>query len=75
MGKILKFTNHCKYLGVVITKDLKWKMHIDYVTNKAKATKILALLKHVLYNAPTKVKLIAYKILRRPLLEYACEEL
>lgn len=34
---------------------------------------ILGLIKRTLYRAPEKVKLIAYKSLCRPLLEYACE--
>ena len=38
-----------------------------------KAYKVFGLVKHTLYNAPIKVKLIAYKTLCRPLVEYACE--
>ena len=45
--------------------------HIDYTTNKA--LRVLGLIKHVLYDAPEKVRLLAYVTLCRPLLEYACE--
>lgn len=60
-----------KYLGIYLVHDLKWDYHINSVVNKA--MRILGLIKNVLYDAPVKVKLIAYTTLCRPLLEYACE--
>ena len=50
---------------------MKWGCHIDYAANKA--LRVLGLIKHVLYDAPKKVRLLAYVTLCRPLLEYACE--
>ena len=54
---------------------MKWGCHIDYTTNKA--LRVLGLInKHVLYDAPAKVRLFAYDVtlLCRPLLKkYACE--
>jgi hypothetical protein len=60
-----------KYLGILLSHDLKWVTHVDSIVHKA--TKILGLLKHSLCYAPQEVKLLAYKTLCRPLLEYACE--
>ena len=54
---------------------MKWGCHIDYTTNKA--LRVLGLInKHVLYDAPAKVRLFAYDVTLqcRPLLKkYACE--
>ena len=58
-----------KYLGVLISSNLKWETHINAIVNKAMRT--LGLLKHTLFHADKKTKLIAYKTLCRPLLEYA----
>lgn len=60
-----------KYLGVIITSDLKWNEHVDYVAKKA--TKKLWYLRRKLLKTPPSVKLIAYKALVRPTLEYASE--
>ena len=70
-GKLLTSMQPVKYLGVYLSHDMKWCCHIDYIANKA--LRVLGLIKHLLYDAPGKVKLIAYVTLRRPLLEYACE--
>ena len=58
-----------KYLGVYLSKDNKWNTHIEYVCMKA--SRILGLLKNTISDAPVAVKLIAYKQLCRPILEYA----
>ena len=50
---------------------MKWGCHIDYTTKNA--LEVLGLIKHVLYGAPERVRLLAYVTLCRPLLEYACE--
>ena len=58
-----------KYLGVTLSNDLKFDVHI---TSKIKkATQILGLLKRALWNAPLKAKLMAYKAMCRPIIEYA----
>ena len=33
-GKAIQNVTCCKYLGIMIDNDLKWKKHIDYVYNK-----------------------------------------
>lgn len=33
-GSVLKKVTHYKYLGVVLTEKLYWKMHIDYMVSE-----------------------------------------
>ena len=68
---VLNACTTIKYLGVIISQDMKWHHHITAVYTKA--LRILGLLKHSLYSAPQKIKLLAYKTICRPLLEYAAE--
>lgn len=58
-----------KYLGVIITPDLSWNQHIDYVKNKA--MRKLGYLRRTIGKSPPEIKLLAYKTYIRPLLEYA----
>ena len=57
-----------KYLGVTITKDLKWNTHISNVCTKADRT--LGFLRRNLFSCPQDVREAAYKGLVRPILEY-----
>lgn len=61
--------NQHKYLGLVISSDLRWEAHVNYVTSSA--LKRLFFLKRRLRYAPPQTKLLAYKTLIRPLIEYA----
>jgi hypothetical protein len=70
-GKPLQFCPTAKYLGVHLSTDLRWETQVNAVITKASRT--LGMIKHTLYNAPSRVRLLAYKTLCRPLLEYACE--
>ena len=65
----LQHTDHAKYLGITITKDLRWNQHINNITRKANNT--LAFLKRNININDTQVKSTAYKTLVRPSLEYA----
>ena len=67
----MAFVEKAKYMGVWIHKNLRWDTHIYGITTKA--YNVFGLAKHTLYNAPIKVKLVAYKTLCRPFVEYACE--
>lgn len=58
-----------KYLGVTFTPDLKWHAHIQNTSNKA--LRKLGYLKRNLRDATRECKLVAYRSLIRPLLEYA----
>jgi len=60
-----------KYLGVFISNNFSWDLHIETIT--ARASQRLDMIKHVLFDALGRVKRVAYLTLCRPLLEYACE--
>ena len=68
-GTELEQLDSIKYLGVNIASNLHWAKHIDEICNKA--YKILGLLKRNLSSCPQEVKMLAYKGLIRPILEYA----
>lgn len=57
-----------KYLGVTFTRAMKWNARIENTCTKAFRT--LGFLRRKLSAAPSHVKLTAYKILVRPILEY-----
>ena len=57
-----------KYLGVTITNDLKWNMHISNICTKANRT--LCFLRRTLFSCPQNVEEAAYKGMVRPTLEY-----
>lgn len=59
-----------KYLGIHITHNLSWNMHVDYVSNNA--NRMLGFLRRHFRSANLPVKLQLYKALVRPKLEYAC---
>lgn len=59
----LERVDSVKYLGVTITRSLKWDVHINNVC--ARAFKQLGFLRRKLATAPTSVKLTAYKTLVR----------
>ena len=70
-GKLLKVDDNIKYLGIHITNNFKWETHIN--TTVSKGWRLLGLIKSSLWNAPVKVKRIAYLTLCRPLVEFASE--
>lgn len=57
------------YLGVALDKNLSWKPHIDSTCQKG--TNALNFIKRNLWRCPPKLKETAYKVLVRPILEYA----
>ena len=58
-----------KYLGVKISKDLRWKAHISHITAKANST-LGFIRRNIDVNNPF-LKAQAYKSLVRPILEYS----
>ena len=66
-GVPVKQSKAIKYLGVYLTNNLKWDMHIEYTTHKA--IKALRLIKYTLHDAPQKIKLLAYNTLCKPILK------
>ena len=68
-NEVLKHTDKCKYLGVILQTDLKFNTHIADKVGCAR--KQIGMIKRALYWAPEKARLIAYKSLCLPHLEYA----
>lgn len=69
-GASLSQVDSYKYLGLHITKNLSWQVHVDYITNNSNRT--LGYLRRNFSSAPSSLKLTLYKTLVRPKLEYAC---
>ena len=66
---MLENVESIKYLGVTITKDLKWNTHISNVCTKA-SYRTLGIFKRNLFYCPQDVREAACKGLVRPILEY-----
>ena len=58
-GTVLENVESIKYLGVTITSDLKWNLHIRHVCSKANRT--LGFLRRNLFSCPQNVNEAAYK--------------
>lgn len=65
LTKVLQY----KYLGLTLTSDLRWNIHIANISSKA--TRKLFFLKRSLKSAPADIKLLSYTTFVRPVLEYA----
>ena len=70
-GSELEEVDSVSYLGVTLTKNLKWSQHVSSISGKA--SKVLGLIKRNFWNCPRSVKETAYSTLVRPKLEYGCE--
>ena len=68
----VEWVGSCKLLGVIISGDLKWNAHVEYVIAKAaKRLYALRLLKHMGVMPEDMLKLYTYNI--RLVLEYAAQ--
>ncbi|XP_072048268.1 uncharacterized protein [Amphiura filiformis] len=67
-GSILQETDSHQYLGVEITKDLKWKKHINQIS--AKGNRALRFIKRNLSSCTEDIKHTAFKTFIRPTIEY-----
>jgi len=65
---ILKNVENNPYLGLIISKDLKWATHIDQIAKKSSST--LGFVQRNLKKCPEKCKRTAYISLVRSTLEY-----
>ena len=65
---VLENVENIKYLGVTITNDLKWNIHVSNICTKANRT--LGFFRQNLAACPLDFKKSAYKGLVRPILEY-----
>ena len=68
---VLNTVNSIKYLGVTIRNDFNWCEHI--IKKHSEAVQTLGMLRRNMSSAPPKIKLIAYKTLCRPKMEFAFE--
>ena len=68
-GEPLEIVDHHPYLGVELSNNLKYNLHVDNICKKASS--VLGFLKRNLRHCPPKVKERAYQSLVRPKLEYA----
>lgn len=65
----LDIVSSYKYLGVHISNNLSWDQHVTYVSNSA--NRLLGYLKRNFSSISSSLKLLLYKTLIRPKLEYA----
>ena len=68
-GQTLEPVDSAKYLGVTISQDLNWNIHINNITDKANRT--LGFIKRNVKTKNESVQELAYKTLVRPQVEYA----
>ena len=68
-GTVLENVDNIKYLGVTISKDLKWNTLVSNVCTKTNRT--LGFLRRNRSSCPQDVKETTHKELVRPVLEYA----
>lgn len=67
--QVLSEVEQYKYLGLLVTNKLSWNTHIDNVA--ANALRKLFFLRRTLKLATPQVRILAYKSIIRPMLEYA----
>ena len=60
---------HTKYLGVTFDQKLSWSEHIQRISSKA--NQVNGFLRHNLHQCPVTVKSNCYKMMVRPIVEYA----
>ena len=68
-GQVLEAMDHSKYLGVDMSKDLSWNIHINRISTNANRT--LGFLKRNIKTKNTAIRTAAYQTLVRPQVEYA----
>ena len=68
-GVILEHVQEAKYLGVILSEDLKWAKHIQFTTAKANST--LGLLRRNVHHCPAKLREQAFISLVSSRLEYS----
>ena len=71
LGEAIPRVDEYKYLGVILSKDLRWTAHCQAILHKANKT--LALLRRSLSPCSKEVKTRAHQALVRPQLEYGSE--
>ena len=67
----IEVVHHSKILGVIVSDDLKWNKHVEYITRKASQRLHLLVLCRRAGIGNNEIKLM-YITKIRPVLEYAC---
>ena len=67
-GHTLRKLCEHSYLGILMSTNLKWAIHIKQITQKA--NEIIGLLRRNLTHCPQKLREIAYFLFVRPTIEY-----
>ena len=71
IGSSIEIVSQSKILGVIISDDLKWNQHVEYITgNASQRLHILVLCRRA--GIPSNEMLLMYTTKIRPVLEYAC---
>jgi hypothetical protein len=71
-NQTVNIVTHAKLLGVTISNDLKWSLHVNAICKKAsKRLYAIRLLKR--NPRPDSVLVKVYRACVRPILEYACK--
>jgi hypothetical protein len=70
-GNNIPITTNHKHLGVTLSSDAKWNIHIENILNVSRHLGILRKLKYRFISRQNLEKL--YLVYIRPILEYACE--
>ena len=68
-GTVLQSVDHEKYLGVILSQDMKWSAHTNHISSKANQK--LGFIKRNLKGSPQELKCLAYISLVRSSMEYA----
>ena len=69
----LEYVTHMKYLGVIISSNLQWSLHIDEICKKAKRMLGLIYRNYAANISCSSIILRLYLALVRPCLEYASQ--
>ena len=64
-------TTEIKYLGITLSEDMKWNVHVANTVKQANKT--LGMIRRCLQEANIKTKLLAFNTVVRPILEYATQ--
>lgn len=70
-GKVISWTNECKYLGVILAANFNWSKQIDQMCVKAKkGINVMKAISRLWWGADTATLLVVYKGLVRSHLDY-----
>lgn len=66
----LTYTDSYKYLGMHLSANLPWNMHINHIISNGSCS--LGFIRRLLKSGPTQLKLLTFESLVQSKLEYAC---